>query len=88
MTNKEKFDKYVDRICMNIERFYVEHHSRLPEIIFMSYELFCLLSYNNYGIVTYDTADGSIDTFHRVPIKVYNSNKIEYYLAESGGELK
>ena len=88
MINKEEFDEYVDRICINIERYYVEHHSKLPEIIFMSYELFSLLRYNYYGIVTYNTADGPIDTFYRIPIKVYSSNKIEYYLAESGGELK
>ena len=78
-------ETYANRIHMHIEHYHCEHYGKLPEVIFMSRELFYRLG--DKDILAYHTQDGIIYMFHRVPIKLYNSSKLEYYLAESGAEL-
>lgn len=77
-------ETYANRIHMHLEYYYCEHYGKLPEVIFMSSELFHRL-YND--IVFYDTKDGEIATFHRVPVKIYHSHELEYHFVERSGKL-
>ena len=78
---------YATRIHWHLDHYYCEHYGELPEAIFMSAKLFCILSADYKNFMLYDTPDGQVYMFRRVPVKVYSSDKLEYYLAESGGEF-
>lgn len=78
---------YATRIHMHLEHYHCEHYGKLPEAIFMSAELAYILSADYKNFMFYNTPDGQVCTFHRVPVKIYSSKKLEYYLAESGGEF-
>jgi hypothetical protein len=70
---------------MHLEHYHCEHYGKLPEVIFMSSKLFYILGADYMNFMLYDTPDGQVYMFHRVPVKVYSSDKLEYYLVESGG---
>lgn len=78
---------YATRIHWHLEHYYCEHYGKLPQAIFMSARLYYTLAASLTDIMIYDTPDGTVEMFHRVPIRVYHSDKLEYYLAESGGEF-
>ena len=78
---------YATRIHCHLEHYYCEHYGKLPEAIFMSYRLYRELAVSLADIMIYSTPNGTVETFHHVPIRVYSSDKFEYYLAESGGEF-
>lgn len=76
-------ETYANRIHWHLEHYHCEHYGKLPEAIFMSSELFYRLCADHMNFMLYDTPDGQVYMFHRVPVKVYRSDKLEYYLAES-----
>lgn len=79
---------YAARIHMHLQQYHLNHFGKLPEVIFMSSELFYMLvSGDDNHIELYNKPDGFIATFHRVPIKLYESSKLEYYLVESSGKF-
>lgn len=78
---------YATRIHMHLEQYHLNHCGKLPEVIFMSSELFYILVSNDSHIELYNRPDGFIATFHRVPIKLYESSKLEYHLVESSGKF-
>ena len=66
---------------------YFEHaYNKSPSAIFMSYGLYRILVFcYPYNFALSKSQDFM---FFGVPVKVYNSDKIEFYLAESGFEFK
>ena len=75
---------YGSQIMREVDEF--EHaYNKSPSAIFMSYGLYRIFvacyPYNFAFSKSQDVMFGNI------PVKIYNSDKIEYYLAESGFEL-
>ena len=61
-------------------------YNKSPSAIFMSYGLYSILTSHYIGGFVFNNAN-SIN-FYGIPVKLYNSDKIEFYLAESVFEFK
>lgn len=71
---------------INREVFYFEStYNKTPAAIVMSHGLYNLVSCDrNNFVVQYDNnTDGIFSAYVGIPIEVYPSDKLEYYLAES-----
>lgn len=77
---------YAERIQMDLYRYHYDHNNKLPEAIFMSDKLAPIVLLDS-SVMLYNTPNGVVCTFHTVPVQIYSSDKLEYYLAESGRVL-
>ena len=78
---------YATRIHLHLEQYHCNHYGKLPKVIFISARLYSMLAANPENITFYNTADGIVAMFHHIPLRVYSSDKLEYYFVESGGEF-
>ena len=71
---------------INREIFYFEStYNQTPAAIVMSHGLYNLVccDRNNFVIKYDNNADGIFSAYAGIPVEVYPSGKLEYYLAES-----
>lgn len=76
---------YSRQIMRDVDEF-AHAYNKSPIAIFMSYGLYCILVAcypYNFACSKYKDA-----VFCGIPVKIYNSDKMEYYLAESGFEFQ
>lgn len=76
---------YATRIHWHLEQYCAEHYGKYPEVIFMSRKLLWEIYFSD---IMYHNVSGELTyVFHGIPAKIYISDKLEYYFAESGCEF-
>ena len=73
-------NRYVEQINMDLH-YYEYMHRMQPIKIFMSYPLWSFLVLDDNARTNYSAQS---PTYNGIPVRIYLSDKLEYYFASSG----